>query len=157
MSIPEQTNELVSYFLRNINYIDEEAFLAAKNKLLDANDIDALTDDEWLTIIMRGSHVGDVMRIAYYRYVYRRGYDPDAYWHAIIKGLLLGGVFMPWMDAALKDRRVKSLIKRTRYPRWTVYGLIGGNRADIQRDAKKFCAYMDELEAKYEKEAVSNR
>ena len=146
-----------NYILNSINYIDQEAYQRAKEKLYKTDDINALTDDEWMSIIMYGSHVGDVMRLTYYKFVHKRGFDPRAYWDALIMALLLGLVWNNALENALKDKRIKALINRTRYPRWTVYGLVGGKWADIQRDAREFCAYMDELEAKYEKEAVANR
>lgn len=146
-----------NYILNSINYIDQEAYQRAKEKLYEIGDLNALTDDEWMSIIMYGSHVGDVMRLTYYKFVHKLGFNPKAYWDALIMALLLGLVWNNALENALKDKRIKALINRTRYPRWTVYGLVGGKWSDIQRDARKFCAYMDELEAKYEKEVVSNQ
>ena len=136
-----------NYFLKNIDFIDPVGYERARQKLY-REGIDGLSDAEWLTIIMYGSHVGDVMRTAYYKIVHKRGIDPRCYWDAAIKALMFGHIWDTGFEHAVKDRRVKAIIQRTRYPKWTIFGLVGGNWAEIQREAWKFCEYMDELDAK---------
>jgi len=133
------------HFIETIDFIDQEAYQHAKQKFY-VGGIDDLTDDEWLTIIMYGSHVGDVMRTTYYKFIHKRDIDPRAYWDAAIKTFMFGRIWNIGLESAIKDKRIKALIKRTRYPKWTVYGLVGGNWSAIQRDAREFCAYMDALD-----------
>lgn len=102
-------------------------------------------EKEVLELILFASWVGTLIRIAYYKYVHKRGFDPRALWDAIILEYTFSEVFLTHLQSEVRKNPFKKLIEKTRYPEWTKVGLLGGNTSQIKKLGEEFSQYMDEL------------
>lgn len=107
-----------------------------------------LSDGDLTDLVAAGNDFGMIIRIAHYRFVDRHGYESQAFWDALIKTFTMtgSGIFTPQLDDILKSDRMKRLIKRTRFPKWVRFGLVGGSRKELAKLAAEFKSYMDGLE-----------
>lgn len=147
----EQTNTITQHFSKVITGMPSgiyERFVAVRLKVMAWEE---LNDDDLINLVIAGNDFGTIIRTAHYRFVDRFGYESQAFWDALIKTFTMtgSGIFTPAFDeqgGPLKDKRMKELIKRTRFPKWVRFGLVGGSRKELAKLASEFKAYMDGLE-----------
>lgn len=139
--------EVERYFLENFDYIHEDKFYEIIRSFYENGYRDDLFSDEDIAIlVMRGSHVGDLLRIAYYKYVHKLGFDPRAYWDAVVRVFMLGRIFRYDLEQLRSEKRIKDTIKRTRYPKWSEWGLFGNcGLSQIKKMGNEFCEFLDSL------------
>ena len=147
-----QINTITMALLDSLKTADEivspDEYRAAVAKLLESGNPDALSDKEWQFIVSRGNCVGIAIRTAYYKTVHKMGYDPDNFWHALIKLSLAQNLWAPALELTIENERVKGMINKTSDQKWTVFGIIGGNWKDIYREAEKYSKSLNRLGGK---------
>lgn len=120
-------------------------FLNVRQKAIDGL---GLTDEDLTDLLIAGSNFGAIIRTAHYRFVDGLGYESQAFWDSLIKTFVMtgSGIFNPQFKEALKDKRMKGRLNRTRFPKWVRFGLIGGSRQELNKMTAEFKSYMDELD-----------
>lgn len=104
-----------------------------------------ILDDDIPVFISYASYIGSLKRIAYYKYVHQRGFDVRALADACILTLMFSGVYRFEFEPYIRRKEIKQVIDRTRYPKWTIIGLLGGSTNDMVKYGDEFSAYMDDL------------
>lgn len=123
------------------DYIDIDDFYRAKIAVL---------NDDWSTeniteVLMRANYNGAIARIAYYKYIYKQGFDPRSLWDALILTWMMNGVWLFALDKAVNEPEFKTELKRFKYPEWVKFGLIGGGLDGLKKMGDEFCEEMERL------------
>lgn len=105
-----------------------------------------IIDEDMNVFMMYASYVGSLIRIAYYKYVYKQGFDVRALADACVIIYMFGFVYQFEFEKYLNRKEVKAVLNKTRYPIWTKMGLVGANTKDLSKYGNEFSEYMDSLE-----------
>lgn len=139
--------EQVAIFSRELSqvfdYLDLDGIHAARGRMWKANQI---VDEDLMICMSFASYVGSLIRINYYRYVHKLGFDVRALFDASIIMFMFNGVYQFEFENFIKDKNVKEVMQKTRYPKWTKIGLLGGSTSEWIKLGDEFSEYMDGLE-----------
>lgn len=129
-------------------YPDLDEYYSAKMQLYHGN-----WSDEVITeVLLRANYNGAIMRIAYYKFVHKLGFDVRALWDALILEWQFSGVWDYKIGEWLKQPEFKRALKKFQYPEWVRMGMSGGSIAKLRRLGDKFA---EEMEALSDKEAIA--
>lgn len=144
MTFEQQRRVFVSELNKAFEYVEYMDVVDAKARMYAVNEI----IDEDIPIFMRfASYIGSLVRISYYKYVHKRGFDVRALADAMVMVLMFGDAYRFEFDKHLRKKEVKQALDATRYPEWTRVGLIGESTRKIADLGNKFSEYMDGLKA----------
>ena len=115
----------------------------------------AIYDGDWsqaniAEVLMRANYNGAIMRIAYYKFVHKLGFDVRALWDALILEWQFSGVWDYQIGEWLTQPEFKRALKKFQYPEWVRMGMSGGSITKLRRLGDKFA---EEMEALSDKEA----
>jgi hypothetical protein len=142
ISFDDQRMIFCDELMKSFDYVDYDNYALAKRALSDGN----WAEENLREIMMKASYNGSLVRIAYYKYVHKRGFDVRALADAVVLRYIITSVFLFGFENLLRDTDVNKAIKETRCPDWTKFGLIGGSTADLIKLGDKFSEYMNGLE-----------
>jgi hypothetical protein len=143
VSFEDQRKIFRQELFKAFDYVDYEKYMVAKIALSNGD----WNDKNLHEIMLKASYNGNLIRIAYYKYVHKHGFDARALMDAIVLEYVMQGVFLFNFENLLRDADVKKAINVTRWPEWTKFGLIGGSTTELIKLGDKFSEYMDGLEA----------
>lgn len=145
-------NEQVAIFRREVSkafdYVAMDDFYRAKL---------AIYDGDWspaniAEVLMRANYNGAIMRIAYYKFVHKLGFDVRALWDALILEWQFSGVWDYRIGELLTQPEFKRVLKKFQYPEWVRMGMSGGSITKLRRLGDKFAK---EMEALSDKDAIA--
>ncbi len=141
----DQVRIFSNEMLKAFDYTDLEEVQTAKFRMYSAGEI---LDADIPIFICYASYIGSLKRIAYYKFVHQRGFDVRALADACTLTLMFSGVYRFEFEPYIRRKEIRQLIDRTRYPKWTIIGLLGGSMREIVDLGDEFSKYMDSLGAK---------
>ncbi len=127
---------------RVFDYVEYTEWRLAVSRMYEKNQI---IDEDIKTFVMFASYVGTLLRINYYRYVYKRKFDVRALADAAVMSLMFGNAFRFEFEPYVRTKKIRDTINKTRYPKWTRIGLLGGSTKEIVDLGNEFSEYMDDL------------
>lgn len=142
MPFSDQVKIFVNELTKAFEYVDINLVYEAKSRMYETNEI---IDEDIPIFINYASYIGSLLRISYYKYVHKYGFDVRALADASILVLMFNGVYRFEFEKYLKRKEISESIKKTRWPYWTKLGLIGGNTSDIVKYGNQFVDFMGEL------------
>jgi hypothetical protein len=142
ISFDDQRMLFCDELMKSFDYVDYENYAQAKLALSDGD----WSEENLREIMLKASYNGSIVRIAYYKYVHKLGFDVRALMDAVVLRYVMVGVFLFQFESLLRDPGVKKAIKETRWPEWTKFGIIGGSTSELIKLGDKFSEYMNELE-----------
>ncbi|KYG28155.1 hypothetical protein [Alkalihalobacillus trypoxylicola] len=122
------------------DYVDMVEIYEARSRESHAGYI--IDEDMWIFMNF-ASYAGSLMRISYYKYVYKKGFDVRALADASVIVYMFQGVYKFNLEPYINKKEVKAALNKTRYPKWTRLGLIGGSTKELIDLGKEFGVYMD--------------
>lgn len=131
--------ELTENIIPPVGY---DEYLLVRNKWLNTENWP--TGDEIRTVVLMGSHIGTVIRIAYLKTVWRMKLEPAAFWNAIVK-VFIFGLWAEDFDKLLKTAEAKKIINKTTHPEWVVVGVVGTDWKKLRGMCEKFCKWYESL------------
>lgn len=140
-------NHMTLFLLKTKDYPFLDIWYEAQQNINDESDPTKFNDSSLGEIIMHASNVGNIVRIAYYKFVHQSGVDVRYLADACVQALFLTGTLLVQFEDHKNDPQVKAWLKKTRYPKWTWFGLVGGSTQDIQTMGKEFSEWMDSTKA----------
>jgi|SRR5690625_3779310 len=123
-------------------YVDLKEVYDAKSRMYEEGYI---LDKDMMIFMMYASYVGSLKRISYYKYVHKQEFDVRALADACVMVCVFGGVYRFEFEKHLNKKEVKAALNKTRYPKWTKFGLIGGSTKELIDLGEEFSEYMDSL------------
>ena len=136
----DNVNEIVNYLLRFVDYVDYDHVVDARVRL----HREGLVDDDIPIFVMFGNYIGALKRIAYYRYVCKRGIDVRYLADACVIAFMFNNVYRFELSPYLRRKEFRRLINATPYPKWTRLGLIGGSTKELTDLGDDFCKNIEE-------------
>lgn len=143
ISYKQQVNILKNELLKVFDYVDLAEVHKARHQRYKANE---LKEEDIPTFIMYANYAGSILRITYYKFIHQLGFDPRALWDALIMVYHFQGVYDFTFESCLKEKEVKDIIGKTRFPEWTTFGLIGGDIRQLITMGEAFNHYMANLQ-----------
>ena len=144
-------NEQVAIFRREVSkvfdYVAMDDFYRAKFAIYDGD----WSPENIAEVLMRANYNGAIMRITYYKFVHKLGFDVRALWDALILEWQFSGVWDYQIGEWLTQPEFKRALKKFQYPEWVRMGMSGGSITKLRRLGDKFA---EEMEALSDKEAI---
>lgn len=138
-------NEQIAIFCREaqkaFDYCALDDFYQAKIAILNGDWAPANIDE----VLMRANYNGAIMRIAYYKFVHKLGFDVHALWDALILEWQFSGVWDYQIGELLTQPEFKRALKKFQYPEWVRMGMSGGSITKLRRLGDKFAEEMEAL------------
>lgn len=139
----DQRRIFIGELTKVFDYIELEGVINAKQRMYDAGEV---LNDDIPTFIQFASYAGSLIRIAYYKYVHKQGFDVRALADAAVQVYMFNDVYRFEFQDYLRRKEVRQAINKTRWPAWTRVGLIGESTRRVIDLGEEFCAYMDGLD-----------
>lgn len=135
----QQVNILKTQLLKAFEYVELKEVYNIRNKRF----LQELNKNEITSLILFASYAGTILRITYYNYIYKLNFSKQALWDALIMTYLLHGIYDFCLD--LKSKEVQEAINKTVWPKWTRFGLVGGNYRKLIKMGEEFSDYMEKI------------
>ena len=139
-------SDIVSYLSKYVEYVDYDEVMDARHRMYKKGEY---IEEDIPVFISFASYIGTLKRLAYYNFVHKQGVDVRYLADASVKAFMFSGVYRFELQRYLRRKVFNDVINKTRYPKWTRLGLIGGSTREIIDLGEEFAEYMDEAKEAY--------
>lgn len=143
LSFDEQREVFIRELSKVHDYVDLQEVYEARRRMIEVNQI---IEQDIPIFLMFASYAGCLLRISYYKYVHKLGFDVRALADAAVMTYMFGFVYQFEFEPYIKRKEIKIELEKTRYPKWTKIGLVGGSTREITELGEEFSQYMDKLD-----------